>query len=138
MNIHKTDKVVLALKKIRQRLVVTRKKVITRLCEKPGSGKRTCFGPRNSKIVYQNSRLSTIPTFNMTIDITIDMTIEEKYLELRKKSVNRKNNRYLFTYLENRPKSRLYIAFFKRRKKPQSVLNISRDTSNMASDTLST
>ena len=28
------------------------------------------------------------------------MTIEEKYLELRKKSVNRKNNRYLFTYLE--------------------------------------
>ena len=27
--------------------------------------KRTCFGPRNSKIVYQNSRLSTIPRFNM-------------------------------------------------------------------------
>ena len=45
------------------------------------------------------------------------MTIEEKYLELREKSVNRKNNRYFFTYL---------------------VLNISRDTSNMASDTLST
>ena len=45
-----------------------RKKVITRLCHvcvKPGSGTRTCFGPRNSKIVYQNSRLSTIPTFNM-------------------------------------------------------------------------
>ena len=42
------------------------------------------------------------------------MTIEEKYLELRKKkSVNRKNNRYLFTYLENRPKSRPYIALFK-------------------------
>ena len=39
--------------------------VITLLCEKPGSGKRTCFGPRNSKIVYQKSRLSTIPTFNM-------------------------------------------------------------------------
>ena len=38
------------------------------------------------------------------------MKIEEKYLELRKKYVNRKNNRYLFTYLENRPKSRLYIA----------------------------
>ena len=64
-------------------------------------GTRTCFGPRNSKTVYQNSRLSTIPTFNMT-------KIEEKYLELRKKSVNRKNNRYLFTYLENRPKSRLH------------------------------
>ena len=38
------------------------------------------------------------------------MKIEEKYLELRKKYVNRKKNRYLFTYLENRPKSRLYIA----------------------------
>ena len=66
------------------------------------------------------------------------MTIEEKYLELRKKSVNRKNNRYLFTYLENRPKSRLYIALFKRRNKPQNVLNISRDSSNMACDMLST
>ena len=33
----------------------------------PGrSGTRTCFGPRNSKTVYQNSRLSTNPTFNMT------------------------------------------------------------------------
>ena len=66
------------------------------------------------------------------------MTIEEKYLELRKKSVNRKNNRYLFTYLENRPKSPPYIALFKRRNKPQNVLNISQDTSDMASDTLST
>ena len=35
-----------------------------------------CFGPRNSKIVYQNSRLSTIPTFNM-IKGVIDMTIEK-------------------------------------------------------------
>ena len=66
------------------------------------------------------------------------MTIEEKYLELRENSVNRKNNRYLFTYLENLPKFRLYIALFKRRNKPQNVLNISQDTSNMASDTLST
>ena len=65
------------------------------------------------------------------------MTIEEKYLELRKKSVNRKNNRYLFTYLENQPKSCLRRVF-KSRNKPQNVLNISRDTSNMASDTLST
>ena len=63
----------------------------------------------------------------------------EKYLEVRKKYLNRKNNRYLFTYLENRAKkSRLCIALFKRRTKPQNVLNISRDTSNMASDTLST
>ena len=52
-------------KEKRQRLVLMRKKVITRLCEKPGSGKRTCFGPPNSNLVYQNSRLSTIPTFNM-------------------------------------------------------------------------
>ena len=66
------------------------------------------------------------------------MTIEEKYLELPKTSVNRKNGRYLSTYLENRPKSRLYIALFKSRNKPQNVLNIFRDTSNMASDTLST
>ena len=66
------------------------------------------------------------------------MTIEEKYLELRKKSVNRKNNRYLFTYVKNGPKSRLYIALFKIRNKPQNVLNISRGASNMASDTLST
>ena len=29
------------------------------------------------------------------------MTVEEKYLELRKKSMNPKNNRYLFTHLEN-------------------------------------
>ena len=52
-------------KEKRQRLVLMRKKVITRLREKPGSGKRTCFGPRNSKIAYQNSRLSTILTFNI-------------------------------------------------------------------------
>ena len=31
----------------------------------------------------------------------MDMTIEEKYIELRQKYVNTKNNRYLFTYLEN-------------------------------------
>ena len=52
-------------KEKRQRLILMRKKVITRLCDKPGSGKCTCFGPRNSKIVYQNSTLSAIPTFNM-------------------------------------------------------------------------
>ena len=48
-----------------QRLVLMWKKVITGLCEKPGSGKRTCFWPRNSKIVYKNSTFSTISTFNM-------------------------------------------------------------------------
>ena len=91
-------------KEKRQRLVLMRKKVITRLCEKPGSGKRTCFGPRNSKIVYQNFRLSTIPTFNV-IRVNQYDSQGKKYLELCKKSVNRKNNGYLFTYLENRPKS---------------------------------
>ena len=64
------------------------------------------------------------------------MTIEEKYLELRKKSVNRKNNRYLFTYLESRPKSSRCLK--EEIARPQNVLNISRDTSNMASDTLFT
>ena len=55
-------------KEKKERLVLMRKKVITRLCYvcvKPGSGTRTCFGQRNSKIVYQNSRLFTIPTFKM-------------------------------------------------------------------------
>ena len=65
VNIHK-NKVVLALKRKKAKARTNVKKVITRLCEKPGSGKRTCFGPRNWKIVCQNSRLSTIPTFNMT------------------------------------------------------------------------
>ena len=72
----------------------------------PGrSGTRTCFGPRNSKTVYQNSRLSTHPHIRQKLS---DMTIEEKYLEVRKKSVNQKNNRYLFTNLENRPNSCLH------------------------------
>ena len=51
-------------KEKRQRHVLMRKKVIPRLCHvcaEPGSGTRTCFGPRNLKIVYLNSRLSTIP-----------------------------------------------------------------------------
>ena len=66
VNIHKTNKLVLALKRKKAKARTNaKKKVITRLCEKPGNGKRTCFGVRNSKIVYQNSRLSTIPTFNM-------------------------------------------------------------------------
>ena len=66
VNIHKTNNVVLApWKEKRQRLVLMRKKVITRLREKPGNWKRTWFVRRNSKLVYQNSRLSAIPTFNM-------------------------------------------------------------------------
>ena len=65
MNIHKTNKVVLALKRKNAKARTNAKKVITRLCVKPGSGMHTCFGPQNSNIVYQNFRLSTIPTFNM-------------------------------------------------------------------------
>ena len=65
VNIHKTNKVVLALKRKNAKARTNAKKVITRLCVKPGSGMHTCFGPQNSKIVYQNFRLSTIPTFNM-------------------------------------------------------------------------
>ena len=44
-------------------------------------------------------------------------------------------------YSENTLKTNQNFAFitlFKRRKKPQNVLNISRDTSNVASDTLYT
>ena len=110
VNIHKTNKVVLTLKRKRQRLVLMRKKVITQLCEKPGSWKCTCFGPWNSTIVYQNSRMSTIPTLNMIKINRYDN--RGKYLQLGKKSVNRKTNRYLFTYLENRPKTCLHIALY--------------------------
>ena len=69
------------------------------------------------------------------------MTIVEKYVELRKKSVNRKNNRYCTcspTLKTDQSLSYTYIALFKRRNKSQNVLTISRDTSNMVSDMLST
>ena len=56
----------------------------------------------------------------------------EKYLERLQKSVNPKNNRYLLTYLDQ---NLAFIALFKRRNKPQNVLNISRGTSIMAFDT---
>ena len=67
------------------------------------------------------------------------MTIEKKYLELCKKFVNRKNNR--FCSLTSKTDQNL--AYTSRCLKeeiarPQNVLNISRDTSNMASDTLFT
>ena len=55
-------------KEKRAKARINAKKIIRRLCHvcvKPGSGTRHGFGPRNSKIVYQNSRWSTIPTFNM-------------------------------------------------------------------------
>ena len=64
VNIHKTNKVVLALKrKKRQRFVLMRKNVITRFCHvcvKPGSGTRVLdLG------IPKLCRLSTIPTFNI-------------------------------------------------------------------------
>ena len=66
VNIHKTNKVVLALKRKKVKARSNAKKSNnTALRETPGNGKRTCFGPRKSKIVYQNPRLSTIPTFDM-------------------------------------------------------------------------
>ena len=60
------------------------------------------------------------------------MTIEEKYQELRKKSVNRKNNTCSPTLKTDQ--NLAYMALFKR-SKPQNVPNISRHTSNMAFDT---
>ena len=69
VNIHKTNKVVFALKRKKAKARINAKKSNTRALpclRETRSGTRTCFGPRNSKIVYQNSRLSTISTFNMT------------------------------------------------------------------------
>ena len=63
------------------------------------------------------------------------MTMEEKYLELRQKSVNPK---IIDTFPLKTDKNLTNIALIKRRNKPQNVLNISRGTSNMASDTLPT
>ena len=66
------------------------------------------------------------------------MTIKEKkYLERRKKSVNQKIIDTCSPTLKT-DQNLAYIVLFKRRNKPQNVLNISRDTSNMAFDTLST
>ena len=67
----------------------------------------------------------------------MDMTIKEKYLERRKKICKSKK---LDTYSPTlkTDQNLAYIVLFKRRNKPQNVLNISRDTSNMAFDTLST
>ena len=68
------------------------------------------------------------------------MTIKEKYLERRKKSVNQK----IIDTCSPTLKTDQNLAYTsrclkdKRRNKPQNVLNISRDTSNMAFDTLST
>ena len=104
----KTYKLTLKRKKAKPR--VNAKKVTTRLlvnlpCLSETWERKRCFKPWNSKIVSQNSRLATIPTFNMIKGYRYDTG--EKYLELHQKSVNPKNYRYLFTYLENRPKSRL-------------------------------
>ena len=54
VNIHKTN-------------TLKRKKAMARITVKKSTTLEwnTCFGPRDSKIVYQNSRLCTIPTFNM-------------------------------------------------------------------------
>ena len=71
VNIHKTNKVVLALKRKKAKARINAKKsnntALPCLREtRSGSDTRTCLGPRNSKTVYQNSRFSTIPTFNIT------------------------------------------------------------------------
>ena len=67
----------------------------------------------------------------------MDMTIKEKYLERRKKSVNQKVIDTCSPTLKT-DQNLAYIVLFKRRNKAQNVLNISRETSNMAFDTLST
>ena len=57
VNIHKTINK-LTLKSKMAKAHINTKKVKTRLCD-------VCVKPGSVKIVYQNSRLSTIPTFNM-------------------------------------------------------------------------
>ena len=73
--------------------MLMQKKVTTRLlvnlpCLSETRERKRCFKPWNSKIVYQNSRLATIPTFNMIKVYRYDTG--EKYLELHQKSVNPK------------------------------------------------
>ena len=63
------------------------------------------------------------------------MTIEEKYLELRKKNLWIEKIIDTSSPTLKTDENLAYIALFKRRHKP--VLNTSRDTSNIASDTLS-
>ena len=65
------------------------------------------------------------------------MTIKEKYLELHQKSVNPKIVDTCSSTLKT-DQNLAYVAMFNRRNKPQNVLNISRGTSNMASDMLPT
>ena len=66
----------------------------------------------------------------------MDIKIEEKYLERRKKSVNQKIIDTCSPTLKT-DQNLAYVVLFKRRNKPQNVLNISRDTSNMAFHKLS-
>ena len=67
VNIHKYLEKTNTLKEKRQRLILMRKK--SNNTGSPPSawnpGVEHVFWPRNSKIVYQNSRLSTIHIFNM-------------------------------------------------------------------------
>ena len=62
------------------------------------------------------------------------MTIKEKYLEPRQKSVNPKTKIDTCSPTLRTDQNLACIASFKRRNKPQNVLNISRGTSNMAPD----
>ena len=62
------------------------------------------------------------------------MTVEEKYLELRKKIYESKKIIDTCSPTLKTDQNLACIALFKRRNKPQNVLNISRGTSNMAPD----
>ena len=63
VNIHKTN--TLKRKKAMAHITVKKSKNTALPCLRETPEWNTCFGPRDSKIVYQNSRLCTIPTFNM-------------------------------------------------------------------------
>ena len=65
VNIHKFNKHTLKRKKAKARINAKKGNYKALPCLRETREWNTCLGPRNSKIVCQTSRLSTIPTFNM-------------------------------------------------------------------------
>ena len=66
VNIHKTiNKLSLKRKMAKASINAKRSNNMALPCLRETREWNTCFGSRNSKIVYQNFRLSTIPTFNI-------------------------------------------------------------------------
>ena len=69
MNIHKAINKFIFKRKTAKACINAKKKVVT--CLPDTRAWKKCFGPQNSKIVYQNSRLSTTLIFNNRGKISI-------------------------------------------------------------------